>query len=416
MLLLTDWLKCIVLFLIAPVLMGGGFLSVLLKGKRLQGTGPVRLACAFSAGWMFIWALTEVLALPLTIRKVRFSVLFWILFALLSIFLLLGIFYRIRDFREFRQEKKTRIQTCGYDTGSPDGWFSGIRNMERRDRTVFFISTAVILAELFYILYENIFLMSENADDSRFVVLAVDYLRTDKMLLTEPTTGLPLGTNYRDFSKDIISHWAAYLAAGAKISGLPVTVFAHTVYPALAVLLMAGIYSLLVREIFPDVLRQQTFMILILLLHIFGYYSIYNAETFLLTRSWQGKATLAGVGLPVMLLCFLLIYRYYDNMNREKQKMQKIRRHEVLDGIAEPDGPGQTAAPLWVMLMATNISCCLMSAMGVVLTALFIGAYGIVTAIAVRKVRVLFLSAAAAIPNVILYVLSVRYTIGMYLG
>ena len=46
-------------------------------------------------------------------------------------------------------------------------------------------------------------------------------------------------------------------------------------------------------------------MILLFLFWIFGNVSIYTPETFLLTRTWQGKSVLANLLIPGCLFCLL---------------------------------------------------------------------------------------------------------------
>ena len=41
------------------------------------------------------------------------------------------------------------------------------------------------------------------------------------------------------------------------------------------------------------------------MINLYGFYSLYCGETFLMTRGWQGKSIVAGVGIPAMIMLFL---------------------------------------------------------------------------------------------------------------
>ena len=64
-----------------------------------------------------------------------------------------------------------------------------------------------------------------------------------------------------------------------------------------------GVAYMIAKRIFGDArLEISLFMVLYAVLQQYGYVSVYTASTFLLFRIWQGKAMLANVFLPCLLL------------------------------------------------------------------------------------------------------------------
>ena len=127
-------------------------------------------------------------------------------------------------------------------------------------------------------------------------------------------------------------------------------------------------------------------VIVTLVLYSFGNYSLRSPERFTIIRSWQGKGTLACIGV---LLVIAALMNLYNNTNT---------RYSV------------------TILVMSAVSCCLMTSMGIILSIIMIGIYGIVIAILKRSLKLCIMSWVACIPVVILYALSEIYTLEMFLS
>jgi len=103
-------------------------------------------------------------------------------------------------------------------------------------------------------------------------------------------------------------------------------------------------------------------MILTEILFAFGNYSTYSPEKFLLTRSRQGKATLAAIILPLILYLFLRILK-------EVRKQRKVPVY------------------LWCLMLFANMAGCLCSTMGVLLCVALEGIVAVVSMITFKKFR-----------------------------
>ena len=109
---------------------------------------------------------------------------------------------------------------------------------------------------------------------------------------------------------------------------------------------------------------------------MFGDYSFYTVENFMIARSRQGKAALGSILIPMIF--FLLLWLF-----RRLQEEKKI------------------TAGFWVLLGAVMISCCLASTMGALLACMLMGVAGICGAVCYKRFRLLLPLAACCIPCVI---------------
>jgi ABC-type antimicrobial peptide transport system permease subunit len=120
------------------------------------------------------------------------------------------------------------------------------------------------------------------------------------------------------------------------------------------------------------------FMVLMAMLQMFGNVSIYTNETFLLTRTWQGKSFAANFIIPAVLWLFLRI---------GEQKRENV---------------------FWALLAILLWTAGLASALVVFLAMLLSGVFALYLAIQRKKIQVLLKAAAACVPGgayVLLYII-----------
>jgi uncharacterized membrane protein len=99
------------------------------------------------------------------------------------------------------------------------------------------------------------------------------------------------------------------------------------------------------------------FLFIICILNLFGNYSEFTTQSFLLLRVWQGKAILAAGIIP------LIIYMCYRISADEKQRI------------------------LWIFLFFTTSAACLVSSMGIFLAPISVGCWALVDLIKARKIK-----------------------------
>ncbi len=342
----------VILFLyIVPVLVGNG-VNRIWKMK----SGVVR---DFLLGNIFIWAFLQLITVPLVIAKQSFLVVIGLLTGAILLVSAAGII-------------------LGRNEWHPKVWWKNclesakvlLKNAEA------IISQVLFIGILGYILYNVIALQHTDADDSRFVVNAVDILRTNRMFLTDPSTGLPVESWFGELIKDVTAPWAVYIAYCAKMTGISAVIMAHSVLPVSLILCAVAVYWLLAKHLIKRFANRCIFMFVVLLIQLYGCMSIYTAETFMLTRIWQGKAVVASVGIPAMLLIGMWLYR--------KEKEWRY----------------------YILLLALDMAMCLMSGMGIIIGAIMLGCMGLIYGIAKRKPWMSLALWGMCIPNVVYYVIN----------
>ena len=306
----------LVMLMIVPIFTGTTVCSLFRINKGL----PAK----YLFGTMTQWAFIQLVSVPLIIMRKSFTLVVIIISVFLLITTILGLIIGIKSIRK-RTERTPR------QFKAPDVFAFVVMILGY---------TAMALAVLF--------LQTKSFDDSRFVVTAVDMVKTDRMFLTNPNTGFEINGFYGDMHRDAVSPWAVYLAYCARTTGFFTTTMAHTILPQFLMLAMACAYWLIADTFFHEKTFAKCAMVFIaLLVNVYGGYTGYNAETFALTRIWQGKAVVASVGIPTMFLLFSWIYEQPDRW------------------------------PNYLMLYAVAFAMCLMSGMGIIISGIMVGGAGI---------------------------------------
>ena len=216
-------------------------------------------------------------------------------------------------------------------------------------------------------------LVYEDSDDAYYVAVASIAESSDTMFRVLPYTG---GQTMLDARHGLapFSVWMAFLA---RVSGMRPVLLAQTVLPVALIAMAYGIYYLFSVQLFPEKGGQQPlFLIFAEILVLFGNYSVYTTEVFLIGRSRQGKASLGSIVFPFVLLISLML-------------LKKLQEREKI-----PVG-------YYLLLAAAAAAGCLCSTMGAMLTCIMVGIVGLLTAVFYRKWKVMLLLAACCTPCIL---------------
>lgn len=134
------------------------------------------------------------------------------------------------------------------------------------------VGIIVMLATGIYMIVQSFRLQLTNADDTRFVVNAVDTVRTNRMLLTDVNTGKEILSWTGDLFKDVISPWAVFAAYLSKITGISAASMMHTFLPPVLLAVMMCIFWLIAGELFDKHIYRSLFVILLLVMYMYGYF------------------------------------------------------------------------------------------------------------------------------------------------
>ena len=179
--------------------------------------------------------------------------------------------------------------------------------------------------------------------------------------------------------------WLAFLLVaiqmGAYVFGMAfysdmvhmhAAVVAHTVEPVFFLLISYLVYWKIGRKLFDkDDRKVGLFLLFLVLIQMFSYYSVYTQGTFLSIRIWQGKALLASFVLPAIFL-------------QAKECMETNRM-----------------CGAWVTLFLMMTSACLVSGMGIMLAPIMLGLMTLLYAVKDRNWGNIKRAVICCLPNVI---------------
>lgn len=344
----------ILLFLLISI-----FLPILIGNELLGLTKQkITIAKSYVFGLITMWAVCQIVSVPLIFLKSSFILLVFLLSIIYGTLAIAGL-YKKRWF-DFKIPRLGAIN---------------------KDKLVDYVFGVGLFIFIISLILTQIFHQHTDDDDSRFVVNAVDIVRTNKMFLINPSTGENWGSWNGEVIRDIISPWAIYIAYLAKLTGISVAITAHTMLPISLMLAVYATYWLLSDVFFHGKFAYRCIFVMTwLLLNLYGYTSLYTAETFLMTRIWQGKSVVASFGIPLQLLVLFWLYNEEETKNNRSYI---------------------------IMLLLISFAMCFASGMGIILCAIIIGCYGLVYGIAKKNMKLMLAIWSAAIPNAFYFLLKV---------
>lgn len=346
-------------FMVAvPVAMGAGIASYVEKQEK-------NICFIWMTGFVLFMALFQVLAVPIILLQKKgdyrypgaFSMLV-LLFGILSI--AAGISGILIWW--MRVGKKTRLQVVQPKMG-------------KAEMALWLVFGAGLVLQLVMAAV----LSFSDGDDAYYVAVATVAENSDTMYMILPYTGATTGLDGRH----ALAPFPMLIAFLARVSGFHVATVAHVVMPLFIIPLTYCIYGLIGNRLFKGKkIYLASFMVFVEILVLWGNHSPYTAETFLMIRSWQGKAVLANVIIPG---AFLVLYMIGERL-AENRKVEKS---------------------LWVLLFLLMESASLCSTQGCVLIATLLGCFGLCIVLVYKAYR-------SILPIVLCLIPAVVY-MGMYL-
>lgn len=342
----------ILLFAVAlPIFAGAGAAVFVRRQER-------NIVFMWIAGTLLSWALFQLLAVPMILKRMPFhSMTFWYGVCLAVSAAAGGMlwFWRVRKIPRAVQAKTGRT---------------------RKELVLWMFFGLLLLLQLVM----AVVLAYGDGDDAYYVTTSTIAVQTDTMYAQLPYTG---GSTLLDI-RHCLAPFPILVAFYAKVSGLHPATVSHVVMPLLLIPMTYGIYGMLGNRLLAGRKRYfPLFLLFVSLLIMWGNYSLYTAETFLLTRTRQGKAALGNMVIPACLLLILLLCERFSEGHRAEKA-------------------------LWLLLTAAVTASALCSTLGGFLTVMLTGIFGLCAAAAYKRWRLLLPIAGCALPAVLymgLYVL-----------
>lgn len=344
------------LLLAVPLLAGGMFADM---DQRAGG-----LAFQWTSGQFCLWAGFQLICVPLVLLRREFGDVL----LLFSVYCAAAVFCGVIRLTVCRRRRKASreegvVRKAG---GRPD-----------RAAVVWWVIFAVLLV---FQLAQAVGMTYADGDDAYYVGVSTtvkdSWLLYGKLPYTGAYTGLDARHGLAPFPV-----WVAYLA---ELSGMETAVASHLVLPAVLIAFAYAVFYLLGRQLFPEKDEKlPLFLVFTELLVLFGDYSIYTVENFLIARSRQGKAALGSIVIPFL---FFLMGLW-------------LKRQEEKERVP---------ARLYLLIAMTVLTGCLCSTQGALLVGLLAGITGLAGAVVHRRWGRLALLALCCMPCIgfaILYLL-----------
>lgn len=317
-----------------------------------------KLPFAWISGQILLWAGFQCICVPLILREQSFLLVQQCFLMFMGgLLALAGIVWLVN-----RRKSGTNLHA--------------VKDLKEKKKSDFILWTVFAGLLVLQLILAGL-LAYEEGDDAFYVAISTVTESSNTMYSMLPYTGWPTELDARHGLAPF-PIWITFLA---RMSGMPAVTVAQVALPIVLIVMAYAIYYLIGLGLFPkrkDML--PLFMILVAVLILFGGYSVYSAENFLLVRTSQGKAVLANIVIP-----FLLYLSW--------SMLDKIQKGEKV-GVRH-----------WILLALTMIAGCLCSTLGAVITCILIGIVGLCTAVSYRRWKILFPMFASCIMPMVFAVL-----------
>jgi len=335
--------------LVIPAIVGGIVAAGVDKYKR-------NFPFLWITGQILLWALFQLICVPVILKGVEGTfpqVLNYYLTAT-AVLMIPAVILTIRNMRD---RKKIFHIVSGKD------------NNKRLYHIMWGIFWILLL---FQVIMVGVMTYADG-DDAFYVAVSTITEESGSMYLRLPYTGGSTGLDTRHGLAPF-PIWIAFLA---KVTGMRTVIAAHVAVPMVLIPMTYGIYYLIGRRICGKRHRERLpiFLVFTQLLVLFGDYSFYTAENFMIARTRQGKAALGNIVFPMLIFLLLII-------------LQKIQENQRVEWM------------WWCLLCSVIIAGCLCSTLSAFLTCLLIAAAGLCAAAVYRKWKLLIPMAICCIPAV----------------
>ena len=138
-----------------------------------------------------------------------------------------------------------------------------------------------------------------DGDDAFYIPISAATESSGNMYRTIPYTGEATTLDVRH----ALAPFPVWIAFLSRVSGIHATILAQSILGGVLLVICYLIYDRIAHVLFADNKEGiPVFMLLVSVMILFGNYSFYSAETFLITRASQGKAVLGNLIVPFVVL------------------------------------------------------------------------------------------------------------------
>ncbi|MBR3614686.1 MAG: hypothetical protein IKL55_05870 [Clostridia bacterium] len=235
---------------------------------------------AFIIGYLFIFAICQLITVPFIYLELSLTNLVLTLVSIFGIISIISIVLNIKNIKNI--------------------WNNTIEYIKTMPKLLTLITMILIGLQIFAF----VGFMHIDDDDSFYVGTATTAVQTNSLFKYSAATGEDDLEN--KLSRYRLGPFPIYSAVVSKLVDIHPAIISHVVLPAIFVPIVYMIYGLIGNELFKKDKKQVLiFVMLMSVINIWGNYSVRNNFSFFLLRIWQGKAVLANIILPAIILLFM---------------------------------------------------------------------------------------------------------------
>lgn len=367
-------LLAIMMVTILPMLVGMVFLPLKEKGARAL--------LAWIGGQLLLWAGFLVICVPMVLTGSEFSMVRLAYFAFCGAAALVSllVFFLGKGRRKegdggtpkAAEAKAETPKAMKVKAETPES-----KRKKHAELALWGVFAMLLLIQVFCVF----FLRYEDGDDAYYVAITTYSKEVGAMYRNIPYTGAYSGLDLRHS----LAPFPVWVAVFADVAGLSGAITAHVLMPLLILAMTYALYYLLGESLLGEKdgkgWKMPLFLCFAALLVLFGGYSIYSAENFLIVRAGQGKAVLANVVIPSLLYATVLL-------TGRLEKKEKIPFSQ------------------WVLLCGVMMAGCLCSTLGTFLLCVFLGVVTLCALVIYRSWKLL--------PGVLVSLLAPAVMAGLY--
>lgn len=277
-----HWGILMLLVLVVPFLLGMLPTSYV---KKLHRTPAFIFVC----GWLVMFSSFEVVAIPFILLEKKYSTLILVYSMVILVLLVISCMLGKDLFLELWGKYNLKAI------------ISRIRM--KPEKILAFIGWLLFWCGVAAQVYMAIFYEYYDGDDSYYLAVPVLSEKYNTMYLRDTYTGY----NYDLDLRHALSPTPIFIGWLSRLSQIHSTIIAHSVLSVVWLLLMYFVFMEMSKYLFRKNKQYRPwFMCMLVLWYTFGNVTISTAETFIMTRTWQGKGLLAGVILPCIFLSYFM--------------------------------------------------------------------------------------------------------------
>ena len=358
-LMLALWLFAV------PLMLGAPFAGKLGKGSALV------------CGYMVMWAVFQVLCVGFILTTGSFDQVVYSFAGLTlaaSFGILAGLLKKAAAGKKSREKSALQPEAKQGQQETGHGKLRGaLGSLSLEEKIVWGLFFAILLFQLFM----SVSMAFADGDDAFYIPISVATESSGTMYRTIPYTGESTLLDIRHG----LAPFPVWIAFLSRVSGVHATILAQSILGGVLLLVCYLIYWQMGKLLFSEKKEGiPYFLLLTAILFLVGNTSFYTAETFLVTRTSQGKAVLAALVLPFAIWCLLGLSGEYEK--KQEKSRERIRAISVL-------------------LLADSLAACLCSTLGTFLCGALVGVSGLVLTVKHRNLKILLRAVCMIAPSAV---------------